>query len=84
MENSIAVRIRDILIANELAEPKQLNGCTKDEIQQLKTRQKVTRLPKIYEDFMLMMGKSAGPFLFRGEDYVYDQVLHLKNPLSLK
>lgn len=53
-------------------------GCSGAEIEIIKQAQKVERLPEIYIQFLLTMGKTAGGIVFRGSDYSYQYLLNLK------
>lgn len=57
--------------------PPPILGCNLNEIEEIKVAQKVSKLPSIYEQFLLAMGKSSGD-LYIGEDVHYHRLLLIK------
>lgn len=57
----------------------EFHGCSHDEIRKLMKNQSVEKLPNIYIDFMLKLGKNCPGSVFTGEDLYYDSVLELKD-----
>jgi hypothetical protein len=56
----------------------QLNGCTSEEVAELQIRQKVDYLPKLYRDFMFLMGRQVELLLWQ-ETCDYPDVRDLKD-----
>jgi len=70
--------MREKLIACQLALPHTLEGCTEEQIDEIKVKQRVNFLPEIYRQFLLWMGRNAGD-LYLGSDYTCNRLLHLKD-----
>lgn len=77
MTHSVSMElIRKSLIESGLAHSEEIRGCTETEVEQLQTRLAV-RFPKVYRDFLLQMGYSAGR-LFIGSDVFYPRTGNLR------
>lgn len=53
-----------------LGKPVAFEGCSQEELNQIKKSQNVERLPKLYEHFMLRFGRNSGGLL-SGVEYEY-------------
>ena len=70
-------RVKKQLIELRLASPDELLGCTQDEVIKLEAKL-VILLPKAYQEFLFLMGHSAGKFL-RGSDCFFRDLPSLKS-----
>lgn len=61
-----------------IADAKDIEGCTEEEIAILCEKQKVSFLPEVYRQFLLYLGKGAGD-LYKGIDAYYKILIHLKD-----
>ena len=73
---SVADQIRHRLLALPSGETSQLEGASKDEIDDLEAYAGCT-LPAVYKDFLSHLGRSAGELL-RGSDYSVSERFHLR------
>lgn len=64
------------LINANVASTNTINGCTKNEIEQIEAIFDIN-LPTVYRQFLKRMGKSAGDFLV-GTDYLFPDLLKLR------
>ncbi len=69
-------KVKARLIKSKLVSENELLGCTHQEIIQLE-QQLGVKLPKAYQEFLMLMGKEAGQFL-RGTDCFYQHLLDLQ------
>lgn len=74
--NSIVEQLRDNLIENKLAFPKNIRGCSEIDIRELEKHFDV-KLPLIYKDFLRIMGRQAGEYQ-RGTDIYYNDLFDLR------
>jgi hypothetical protein len=63
----------DKLISSDLADPKDIQGCSDDEVRQIEAAFNL-RLPQAYKVFLSSFGKKAGALL-DGSDYLYPALL---------
>ena len=68
----------DLLITREIAQPDEIVGCSLEEIDTIKIRQSVQRLPLAYCEFLAVAGKQAGN-LWRGCKYNFKYLHDLKS-----
>jgi hypothetical protein len=66
---------RSLLLA-KLASPAEIRGCTSEEVDTVERREAV-KLPTLYKEFLLKMGKGAGQFL-KGTDIFYEHLPRLR------
>lgn len=67
--SSLIDQIQDELL--KLGEdPAKMLGCTPEQIEELKAIQGVSKLPGLYQEFLLKMGRGAGT-LFQGTAFYY-------------
>ena len=78
MGNDVIEKMKAIMIQKGLATSDQLVGCTSEEIQAAMDAQNVIRIPKLYEDFLLAMGKDAGKLWEHGGAYTYPEIEQFK------
>lgn len=77
MNTMFGLHLKDKLIKLGIATPDTINGCTTEEIENVKLRQGVKFLPDVYRQFLNEMGHQAGK-LYYGSDYSYKAILSLK------
>ena len=70
-------RFRDRLVAEGLADARDLLGCSDEEIGAVVRAQRVIALPALYRDFLAVMGKRPYP-LMQGTDWAYQDLLELR------
>jgi SMI1 / KNR4 family (SUKH-1) len=66
---------RDIVAAG-LSSPDELKGCTREEIEELQRKFRIT-LPETYVEWLRIMGRDAGKFL-KGSDAFFPALLELR------
>lgn len=71
-------KLAEKMIAAGMASPRSFRGCTPEEIQQIIRSQQVNRLPIVYHQYLLYMGRYAGGYFFRGTDVYYPDILGFK------
>src|SRR5258707_15695672 len=77
MTSAFMEDFREKLIFCGIATSQTLEGCSKQEIEEIKSSQGVNFLPEIYSDFLHLAGRKAGR-LNASEDFSYRYLLHLK------
>ena len=70
--------LREKVIAANRGTPTSFHGCTSEQIERLLIAQGVGCLPKVYIEFMEVMGHQAGNGFLIGEDYYYKIVIRMK------
>lgn len=76
--NDVIEKMKTIMAQKGLATPDELIGCSQQEIKAAMDVQNVARLPKMYEDFLLAMGKNAGKLWKHGGGYTYPDIERFK------
>lgn len=70
-----------LLVDENLVSAQTFVGCTTEEIASLERLHRV-RLPKVYREFLLKMGKSAGSFL-QGTDFLFKDLRRLREQAEI-
>ena len=70
--------LKEKVIAEKRGTQTSFRGCTPEQIETLLVSQGVKCLPRIYIEFMEIMGHRAGDAFLRGEDYCYELVIGMK------
>jgi hypothetical protein len=77
-QNSYSIKeFRGYLVSEGLAKSENFTGCTEEEIQHLMDVQQVEKIPKLYYDFLILMGKRPYPLMV-GTDWSYKHLLEIK------
>ena len=71
-------KLYDMLIKCKLNTLFPIEGCSEDEIEMVRLRQKVDFLPQVYREFLGVMGRHGGD-LFLGSDFSIRSVTTLKD-----
>ena len=72
--------LADYLVAQGLATPATVIGCTPDEVAQARVALGVDELPEQYEQFLLRMGRACGDLLL-GTDLCYPWMVRLADEM---
>jgi hypothetical protein len=75
IDNPIA-KVVEVLLDRKVAQPENIHGCTQEELGMV-TKDVMTSLPRIYQMFLLGMGRGAGRF-YEGSHIFYPSMLGLK------
>jgi hypothetical protein len=78
MPNSLIEDIKRKLIKLKIVLPQEFVGCTPDQIEEIKLSQNVTRLPAVYEDFLLTMGRGKGWYIGCRYEFLYPWLIKAK------
>lgn len=73
MEQAVINEVINKLIDSGIAKPAEIRGCSEEEIDNLE-RQMAIKLPKVYREFLLRIGRQAGSF-FEGTHLLLGQGL---------
>ena len=74
--NAVTQALIERMVGAGYALPDEIVGCTPEEVAGIEARFGL-RLPRVYREFLLAMGRGAGRFL-RGTDVFYPTVLELR------
>ncbi|GAA2423128.1 hypothetical protein GCM10010191_38810 [Actinomadura vinacea] len=72
---------REYVLARRQTGPGELAGCSPGEIEHLARVQGVGRIPRLYREFLLAMGKNPRPLL-SGVDWTYPDLLQIKGEMT--
>jgi hypothetical protein len=78
MTKSFGEDLKHRLIKNGLNDLGVFEGCSKAEIETLMKVQGVQRLPRVFKEYLAVMGKQGIFSSLDGEDSVYSEILELK------
>ena len=69
-------KFKESLIGHGIATSEEIVPCSPEEVEQIESAQGV-KVPKMYRDFLLTMGRGAGKF-YQGTDCFYPRLLEVR------